>query len=197
GKETPGIQVHTGNGVQQGVWFNSKAQSNINNENVTTFENKNNYHKEPKEHNKLNQSEESSGNENNYGKGPKEHVELNQSEVSDNESEDFHSANDDNIIEITFHVHMPQFFDKSMQPLVIGSVEELGRWKIPKAKLHQIENNSTYWVSDPIKIFHRDLDHIKYKYAFYRPKEPQHQEFLSSISSIYDALFGDSTIVME
>ncbi|CAG8831077.1 16566_t:CDS:2, partial [Gigaspora margarita] len=89
---------------------------------------------------------------------------------------------------------MPQNFDKSMQPLVLGNVEELGFWKKPKVKLNQIDINSTYWVSNPIKIYQSDYDIIKYKYAFYRPKEPQQQEIFSSI---YDAIFGDQKIIME
>ncbi|CAG8444408.1 26262_t:CDS:10 [Dentiscutata erythropus] len=89
---------------------------------------------------------------------------------------------------------MPQTFGESMQPLVVGNVEELGYWKRPKTKLHQIDINSTYWASDPIKIYKRDYSTVKYKYAFYRPKEPQQREIISSFT---DFIFGDKTIVME
>ncbi|KAF0511752.1 e3 ubiquitin-protein ligase [Gigaspora margarita] len=114
---------------------------------------------------------------------------------SDNEIDEFNVANDNiDIIEVTFHVHMPQNFDESMQPLVLGNVKELGFWQIPKVKLNQIDINSTYWVSDPIKIYQRDYDDVEYKYAFYRPKDPQQKEFFSSF---YDAFFSNKTIVME
>ncbi|CAG8574000.1 16629_t:CDS:10, partial [Gigaspora margarita] len=154
-----------------------KAQSTTKNKNVTTtFEDKNKYDK--------------------YDRELKEHTELSQNEDnSDNEIDEFHDAHDNiDIIEVTFHVHMPQNFDESMQPLIVGNIDELGYWKKPKTKLHQIDINSTYWVSDPIKIYQRDYDDVKYKYAFYRPKDPQQQEFFSSF---YDAIFGDKTIVME
>ncbi|CAG8468055.1 14638_t:CDS:2 [Dentiscutata erythropus] len=53
---------------------------------------------------------------------------------------------------VTFHVHLPKNFDKSMRPLVVGSIKELGNWKMPVVKLHQTDSESTYWVSDPVKL---------------------------------------------
>ncbi|KAF0511754.1 e3 ubiquitin-protein ligase [Gigaspora margarita] len=160
-------------------WSTSKkAQSTTKNKNVTTtLEDKyDKQDKELKEHTKLSQNEDD----------------------SDNENDEFHDAHDSiDIIEVTFHVHMPRNFDKSMQPLIVGNVEELGYWKRPKTKLHQIDINSTYWVSDPIKIYQKDYYDVEYKYAFYRPKDPQQQEFFSSLYDAYDSMFGDKTIEME
>ncbi|CAG8672431.1 29352_t:CDS:1 [Gigaspora margarita] len=87
---------------------------------------------------------------------------------------------------------MPQNFDESMQPLIIGNVEELGSWKKPKTKLHQIDINSTYWVSDPIEIYQRG--YVEYKYALYRPKEYQQKDFFSSY---YDAIVMEGNSKMD
>ncbi|CAG8655228.1 1091_t:CDS:2, partial [Acaulospora morrowiae] len=93
--------------------------------------------------------------------------------------------------EITFHVHMPNWFDRSLQPLVLGSVRELGTWYYPVVKLRQSDTNSTYWFSDPVKIRIRDHP-IYYKYAFYQPKKEQ-----GVFDILGDRVLGDRTIVME
>ncbi|CAG8773669.1 1410_t:CDS:2, partial [Gigaspora rosea] len=129
-----------------------------NNNVTTTFEDKNKYDqcdKEFKEHTNLSQNEDN----------------------SDNEFDELYDVHDVDMIEVTFHVHMPQNFDESMQPLVIGNVDELGNWKKPKTKLHQIDINSTYWVSDPIKIYQRDYDDVEYKYALYRPQQKYDNQY--------------------
>ncbi|CAG8538237.1 13244_t:CDS:1, partial [Acaulospora morrowiae] len=97
----------------------------------------------------------------------------------------------DGICEITFHVHMPNRFDRSLQPLVLGSVRELGTWCYPVVKLRQNDTNSTYWFSDPVKICIKDHP-IYYKYALYLPKKDQ-----SLFDILGDNVLGSSTIVME
>ncbi|CAG8450996.1 12083_t:CDS:2, partial [Cetraspora pellucida] len=95
-------------------------------------------------------------------------------------------------IYITFHVHMPEKLDGSMHPIVVGNIKELGGWKRPVVKLHQIEPNSTYWVSDRIRIYVKESDSPRYKYAIYRPKTSR--GFWSAASNW---VFGDQTIIME
>ncbi|CAG8748476.1 17634_t:CDS:1, partial [Racocetra persica] len=75
----------------------------------------------------------------------------------DNSESEYHDTYEDNLAInsetfITFHVHMPENLDESIRPLVVGNVKELGNWKKPVVKLHQIDTNSTYWVSDPVKV---------------------------------------------
>ncbi|CAG8794085.1 33402_t:CDS:2, partial [Gigaspora margarita] len=76
-------------------------------------------------------------------------------------------------ISVTFHVHMPENLDKSIHPLVVGNIKELGNWTRPVVELYQIEPNSTYWVSDPVKIYIRAIN----------------------VASTF--LFGDQIIIME
>ncbi|CAG8547768.1 12126_t:CDS:10 [Acaulospora morrowiae] len=98
----------------------------------------------------------------------------------------------DGICEITFHVHMPNKFDRSLQPVVLGSVRELGNWSCPVVKLRQNDTNSTYWFSDPVKICIKDHS-IHYKYALYQPIKEKQDMF----DIIRDKVLGDRTIVME
>ncbi|CAG8491542.1 10982_t:CDS:1, partial [Scutellospora calospora] len=59
--------------------------------------------------------------------------------MSEDDGSDYHdsiSDDDDSLvinseIYITFHVHMPEKFDESMHPLVVGSIKELGNWRHP------------------------------------------------------------------
>ncbi|CAG8624030.1 10938_t:CDS:2, partial [Acaulospora morrowiae] len=94
----------------------------------------------------------------------------NSSEVPEDEGDrdELQALGTNGICEIKFHVHMPNEFDKSRQPFVIGSVKELGSWNTPVVRLHQ--KDTTYWFSDPVKIQIRDQK-IYYKYALYQPKE--------------------------
>ncbi|CAG8542187.1 4803_t:CDS:2, partial [Acaulospora colombiana] len=85
---------------------------------------------------------------------------------------------------------MPNLDGVSLQPLVIGSIGELGNWKSPTVKLHQNDIDSTYWVSDSVKIRVRE-EQVFYKYALYQPKKT------GRISEFNDWFFGDSTIIME
>ncbi|CAG8804929.1 33156_t:CDS:2, partial [Gigaspora margarita] len=88
------------------------------------------------------------------------------------ETQEDNLATNNNEALITFHVHMPENLDKSMQPLVVGNVKELGKWYKLVVKLHKIDDNSTYWISDPVKIYLREAE-LLYKYAVYRPQKPQ------------------------
>ncbi|CAI2173905.1 15093_t:CDS:2, partial [Funneliformis geosporum] len=76
---------------------------------------------------------------------------------------------DGEAVEITFRVHLPKF--RYGEPIVVGSIEELGNWKQPKVKLKQYkkfvwEYTSSYWYSEPIRIpIKRFKETVKYKYA--------------------------------
>ncbi|CAG8668949.1 16531_t:CDS:2, partial [Acaulospora morrowiae] len=95
----------------------------------------------------------------------------NSSELHEDEGDDgLQALGTNGICEVIFHVHMPNGFDKSQQPFVIGSVKELGSWNTPVVKLRQKDTDSTYWFSDPVKIQIRDQS-IYYKYALYQPEE--------------------------
>ncbi|KAF0557216.1 e3 ubiquitin-protein ligase [Gigaspora margarita] len=94
-----------------------------------------------------------------------------------NSDSEYHDTYKDNLttnheISVTFHVHMPENLDKSIHPLVVGNIKELGNWTRPVVELYQIELNSTYWVLDPVKIYVRG-ELPQYKYAVYRPQKPQ------------------------
>ncbi|CAG8645700.1 21270_t:CDS:1, partial [Racocetra persica] len=66
-----------------------------------------------------------------------------------------------------FYIHLPQYLDPgNYQPVILGSCATLGKWKVPKVLLHQI-NNSTLWVSDPVRI-PTHVEDIFYKYAICR-----------------------------
>ncbi|CAG8516315.1 4944_t:CDS:2 [Funneliformis mosseae] len=67
-------------------------------------------------------------------------------------------------IEIIFHVHLPKI--RYGEPVIAGSIEELGNWREPKVKLKQYNNrvwkHTSYWYSEPIRI-----PINRYKYAVY------------------------------
>ncbi|CAG8772926.1 3359_t:CDS:2, partial [Dentiscutata erythropus] len=94
-----------------------------------------------------------------------------------NIDDEFHDSYEENLttnreIFITFHVHLPKNLDETMRPSVIGSIKELGNWKRPVVELHQTDSESTYWVSDPVKIYVGG-EQPQYKYAFYKPQKLQ------------------------
>jgi hypothetical protein len=74
-----------------------------------------------------------------------------------------------------FNVHLPEKLEKMGQPIVLGSVKELGMWKTPIVKLRQpYPYDPTYWRSDPVTISISntgDRRHIHYKYAIYVPEK--------------------------
>ncbi|CAG8470531.1 17412_t:CDS:2, partial [Cetraspora pellucida] len=114
----------------------------------------------------------------------------------DHSDSEYHDTYEDNLaanreVFITFHVHMPEKLDKPMHPLVVGNIKELGCWKQPVVKLHQIDANSTYWVSEPVKIYLRE-GKLQYKYAVHRPSENQ-----GYFSRARNYVLGDQTIIME
>jgi hypothetical protein len=79
---------------------------------------------------------------------------------------------DDEHIKIQFHVHLTSNISGMGEPIVIGSIPELGDWKEPKVKLRKqyIRAYSTYWCSEPVKIPIKSFQDtvIKYKYAIKR-----------------------------
>ncbi|CAG8444292.1 396_t:CDS:2, partial [Funneliformis mosseae] len=79
---------------------------------------------------------------------------------------------DGETVEIIFRVHLPKV--RSGEPVVVGSIEELGNWKKPKVKLKQYKkgwnysSDSSYWYSEPIRIpIKRFKETVEYKYAVY------------------------------
>jgi hypothetical protein len=81
---------------------------------------------------------------------------------------------DDKHIKIQFHVHLPASMSGNGEPIVIGSIPELGGWNEPKVKLRQFKRNfqsTTYWCSEPIRIpIERFQNAVKYKYAIFIKK---------------------------
>ncbi|RIA89917.1 hypothetical protein C1645_805996 [Glomus cerebriforme] len=79
------------------------------------------------------------------------------------------SNKDEDIIKATvlFHVHLPEKIEDVGKPVVLGNVNELGKWVDPIVKLHQpYPQNSTYWQSDPVIISISSIKgEIHYKYA--------------------------------
>ncbi|KAG9292714.1 hypothetical protein G9A89_008302 [Geosiphon pyriformis] len=73
---------------------------------------------------------------------------------------------------ISFRVHLPTNMPSHWKPVVLGSIPELGEWKIPKVKLYKWSSNASYWSSDPVKIpmssFTSTL-RIHYKYGIWNP----------------------------
>ncbi|CAG8726972.1 3580_t:CDS:1, partial [Funneliformis mosseae] len=65
---------------------------------------------------------------------------------------------------IIFHAHFPKVHVGI--PVIVGNIEELGKWIKPKIFLKQYKKNRSYWYSDPIQIPNvRFQDSVRYKYA--------------------------------
>ncbi|CAI2175317.1 7490_t:CDS:2, partial [Funneliformis geosporum] len=81
------------------------------------------------------------------------------------------SDDDGETMEIIFRVHLPKF--RHGEPVVVGSIEELGNWEKPKVKLKQYKKNVwnytssySYWYSEPIRVpIKRFKEIVEYKYA--------------------------------
>lgn len=70
----------------------------------------------------------------------------------------------------TFHIHLPEGIEKIGQPIVLGSVEELGFWETPIVKLLQpFPKNPTHWQSEPITISvsNTERNQIQYRFAIH------------------------------
>ncbi|CAG8447095.1 15140_t:CDS:10 [Dentiscutata erythropus] len=66
-----------------------------------------------------------------------------------------------------FYVHLPQTVDTNYhQPAILGSCATLGKWKVPKVLLNRKSQNSTLWVSEPVRI--PTDENVFYKYAICR-----------------------------
>ncbi|CAG8562549.1 11938_t:CDS:10 [Diversispora eburnea] len=77
------------------------------------------------------------------------------------------SSSDGEIFNVTFHVHLPNF-DRTGEPVVIGSDDKLGNWqKLNKLEQPDPHSHPTYWRSNPINIFllRENMSEIKYKYG--------------------------------
>ncbi|CAI2180959.1 12955_t:CDS:2 [Funneliformis geosporum] len=73
-------------------------------------------------------------------------------------------------IDIIFRAHLPKI--RYGEPVIVGSIKELGNWTEPKIKLKQYNTRiwkyTSYWYSEPIRIpIERFKEDIKYKYAIY------------------------------
>ncbi|CAG8529977.1 19075_t:CDS:2, partial [Dentiscutata erythropus] len=119
---------------------------------------------------------------------------------SDNEFHDAPEEHEENLttnreILVTFHAHLPKNLDETVCPLVVGNINELGKWKRPVVELYQTDFESTYWVSDPVKIYISGELPL-YKYAIYKPQKPQGwvYKFSNAASTFF---WGDQTIIME
>ncbi|RIA83302.1 hypothetical protein C1645_834051 [Glomus cerebriforme] len=81
-------------------------------------------------------------------------------------------------VRITFHVHLPIDVSKQGDPVIMGSIKELGDWNEPKVKLHQFKRGyggfraTSYWYSDPIVIPIEKFENtrVNYKYAVFTGK---------------------------
>ncbi|CAG8475917.1 287_t:CDS:2, partial [Dentiscutata heterogama] len=66
-----------------------------------------------------------------------------------------------------FYVHLPQNIDINIhQPVILGSCATLGKWDVPKVLLKKKAQNSTLWVSNPVRI--PTHANVYYKYAICR-----------------------------
>ncbi|CAG8458228.1 27153_t:CDS:2 [Dentiscutata erythropus] len=77
-------------------------------------------------------------------------------------------------VKVVFHVHLPSAIENKGDPVVVGNIKELGKWKEPIVQLQQPyrHHNSTYWISEPVSIPISAFDEgIRYRYAVYVPRK--------------------------
>ncbi|CAG8630718.1 7152_t:CDS:2, partial [Acaulospora colombiana] len=88
---------------------------------------------------------------------------------------------------VVFHVHLPEGIadrDGLGFPVVVGNIDELGKWKDPivKLKLKKRKENfmhslRTYWVSDQISIPITSFnEEIRYRYGFFIPRKEEKKD---------------------
>ncbi|CAG8443124.1 10027_t:CDS:10 [Scutellospora calospora] len=88
----------------------------------------------------------------------------------DNESSD--------TVKVVFHAHFPPNIESKGNPVVIGNIIELGKWKEPIIQLQQpyrrqyLHQYTTYWISEPVSIPIAAYEEgIRYRYAIYVPRK--------------------------
>ncbi|RIB19825.1 hypothetical protein C2G38_2141452 [Gigaspora rosea] len=78
------------------------------------------------------------------------------------------------VVKVVFHVHLPYSIEIKGDPVIVGNIKELGKWKDPIIHLQQPYryHNSTYWISELVSIPISAFDEgIRYRYAVYVPRK--------------------------